>query len=205
MRKMVLVTPWASSQVLLKYLDLEIIGLEEGIDIAKGVGAKLTLAISSFKTISIGHLLSFVPKDKIVKYQEDENEEKTMMKIIDFLFSQGAEEIIVLDKMAGKFTHIHSLLLVMKNSKGFVQVQNDSNLISYYGKGNHVITKQNFDLISIIGFPYAIISMEHVSKPVRGMKLAFADDNAFQNTLLERIAVLKVEEGGVLLVLSKDQ
>ena len=39
MRKAILVTPNASENILSRYLDSEIIGLDEGIDVARNVGA----------------------------------------------------------------------------------------------------------------------------------------------------------------------
>ena len=51
MRKAVLVTSTASDNLISRYLENEIIGLDGGIDIARQNGAKLSLAISTFENI----------------------------------------------------------------------------------------------------------------------------------------------------------
>ena len=203
MKRMILVTPNASLDVLSKYLDGEIIGLDEGIDIARGVGARISLAISSFKNVDLQHVLTFLPKEKVVRYSEN-NGENVNLKVIDFLFSQGADEVILLDKLDSGFKHYREILLTLKAAKGMVSFQDDNNFINYYAKGSHIISKQGFDRFYVVGFPTAVISMEHVSTPVRNARLTFTDTKAIDNTLIERVAVLKVDEGGVLLVLAKD-
>ncbi|MFA6796087.1 MAG: hypothetical protein WCR63_00705 [Bacilli bacterium] len=203
MKRMILVTPNASIEVLSKYLDEEIIGMDEGIDIARSFGARISLAISSFKTVDLQHVLTFLPKEKVVRYS-DNNRENTNLKVINFLFSQGADEVVLLDKLDSGFKHYRDILLTLKDAKGTVSFHDDSNLINYYSKGSHIISRQGFDRFYVVGFPSAVISMEHVSKPVRNVRLNFTDAKAVDNTLLERVAVLKVNEGGVLLVLAKD-
>jgi len=203
MKRMILVTPNASPEILNKYLDGEIIGLDEGIDIARSSGARISLAISSFTTIDLQHVLTFLPKEKVVRYTQDEGE-KINLKVINFLFSQGADEVVLLDKLETGFKHYHETLLTLKNAKGNVSFHDDNNLINYYSKGSHIISKQGFDRFYVVGFPTAVISMEHVSTPVKNVRLNFTDNKSIDNTLLERVAVLKVNEGGVLLVLAKD-
>ena len=56
MRKAVLVTSTASDNLISRYLENEIIGLDGGIDIARQNGAKLSLAISTFENISLQYI-----------------------------------------------------------------------------------------------------------------------------------------------------
>jgi len=200
---MILVTPNASLDVLNKYLDSEIIGLDEGIDIARSSGARISLAVSSFKNVDLQHVLTFLPKEKVVRYSDNRGE-NVNLKVINFLFSQGADEVVLLDKLDSGFKHYREILLTLKEAKGAVSFQDDINLINYYAKGSHIISKQGYDRFYVVGFPSAVISMEHVSTPVRNIRLNFTDSKAIDNTLLERVAVLKVNEGGVLLVLAKN-
>ncbi|MCI2069519.1 MAG: hypothetical protein LKJ88_08190 [Bacilli bacterium] len=201
MKRMILVCKNASIEVLTKfYLDGDIVGLDEGIILAHQAGCKLSLALSCFKTVRLEDLLSFIPKDKIMRYEEEE-EEKTYKKITDFLFSKGAEEIVILDKLNGSLSHIYALLKLMKDSKGAVYIHSGEDYLAYYPEGVHVITKQGFSSFSIFGFPEADISLEHVSKPIRNLHLSFASSSSSDNSILERVAVLKVIKGGVLLAL----
>jgi thiamine pyrophosphokinase len=205
MRRMVLVASDASVEVLTKmYMDAEIVGLDEGIMLARSAGAKLTLAISSFKNVSLEELLTFLPKEKIMKYQA-ESEKTDLPKIIDFLFAQGAEEVVVLSSLAGSLVHIHTLLCLLKEAHGTLILQDQTNSIQYYGEGTHVIAKQGYDSFTIFGFPEAEVSLEHVSKPIRNMRVSFSEADSLDNKILERVAVLKVLNGGVLLALKKDE
>lgn len=204
MRRMILVTPKASGEILLKnYLDCEIVGMDEGISIALSAGVKLSLAVSSFKTVSLEEVLSFIPKEKIMKYKDD-NYDDGLEKVISYLRSIGAEEIVILDSIGGKIEHIHNLFQLLKSGSGSIFVHDADNFLTYYGEGTHVISKQGYDAFSIVGFPEADISLEHVSKPVRNTHLSFSDTNALTNSILERVAVLKVITGGVLLALSNN-
>jgi thiamine pyrophosphokinase len=202
---MVLVTKNASSDILLKnYMDAEIVGLDEGITLARSVGAKLTLAISCFKEVSLEELLSFLPKEKIMKYQS-EGKKTDLPKIVDFLFDQGGEEVVVLDSLEGKISHIHMLLQLLKNAKGSLILHDASNCLTYYGQGTHVIAKQGYNSFTLYGFPEADISLEHVYRPIRDMHLSFSETQGLDNSILERVAVLKVIKGGVLLALRNDE
>ncbi len=204
MRRIILVTPYASTEVLTKnYLDGEIVGMDEGINIALSSGCKLSLAISSFRKVSLEEILNYIPKDKVMKYV-DEGNEKDLQKVVDFLFGQGVEEIVILDSLGNKLVHVHELLQVLKNGKGNIFLHDQYNYVSYFGEGTHVITKQGYDKFSIYGFPEADVSLEHVSKPIRNKHLSFTDSEGLENSILERVAVLKVIQGGVLLALSNN-
>ena len=65
------------------------------------------------------------------------------------------------------------------------------------------LTAYDYEKISIIPFPEAVITMEHVVNPIKKYKITFGQNRALPNQILERIAVLKVEEGGVLAALEK--
>ncbi len=203
MRKVILVTSTSSPSLISRFLDYEIVGLDEGIDVARQSGAKLSLAISTFEEVSLQHVLSFMPKDKIVRYTNSEGD-TPYLKVVDYLFSLGIEEIVILASLQSRFDLIHGSLLTLKNAKGNVMIQDDNSIMMYYQKGSHVINKQDYSMLYIIGFPQANISMEHVERPVKNLKLDFTADHALKNAILERVAVLKVNEGGVLLVLARE-
>jgi len=201
-KRVVLVTPYGDPQILTKYyLDSEIVGMDEGISIALSCGVKLSLAISSFSSVSLEEVLTYVPKEKVMKYQKDNNEDG-LDKVVKFLISQGAEEIIILDDLGGKLTHLSDICQILKSGNGNIFLHDKDNYLTYYGEGTHVISKQGYDTFSICGYPEADISLEHVSKPIRNKHLSFTSTDPLRNSILERIAVLKVISGGVLLALT---
>ena len=130
MRKAVLVTSTASDNLISRYLENEIIGLDGGIDIARQNGAKLSLAISTFENISLQYVLTFMRKDKIIRYKNNE-EETPYLKVLNYLFSQGIEDIIILGEFDQNIEKVHDLLLTLKNAKGNVSFQSQNSMVTY--------------------------------------------------------------------------
>lgn len=204
---MVLVTPHASPEILAKnFLGDQLIGLEEGSFLIKDARVHPFLALSCLKRVSLEDLLSFVPKDKILRYEEEAEEGANISKVLDYLYSKGAKQVVILDSLSGTLEHIHALLKVLGDSQGHTVLQDDNDYVAYYPEGVHVIARQGYGEFSLFGFPEADVSLEHVSKPIRNVHLSFASTDSLTNSILERVAVLKVKNGGVLLALSnKDE
>ena len=120
--------------------------------------------------------------------------------------SSDLEQVVILDKLSGTLEHIHSLLRIIGEAKGHAVLRDETNYIAYYPEGVHVIARQGYGEFSLFGFPEADISLEHVSKPIRNIHLSFTGSECLTNSVLERVAVIKVKNGGVLLALSnKDE
>lgn len=202
MKKFIVVSPSANATMFERYNDFEFVGVDEGIAVAHRAGLILKYAISDFETISLDYVLKFMDKENVLRYTPTPNQSR-YEKVINFLLRKGAEEIVILTTMDGKFDHFYNLILVAKNEKARVYIQDEQNLTTYYGKGSHVLARQDYDKVSLVGCPEAVISMEHVVTPVRKVQLVFGCDRALSNKILERIAVLKVESGGVIAVLEK--
>lgn len=204
MRKLIIVTKNASSTILNKYKDCDMVGLDEGIFIVKRERANLIYAISSFKNVDLNQVLTFVNKNKVMKYDTSTSPYLLLNKVVTFLINKGYEDIVILDSFNNNLNHIQSLLLVLKISSGHISFHDENNLITYYKEGNHIITKQGYNSFSLIGFPFCIVSMEHVLNKVEHLSLSFDNNLPFVNKLFDRLASLKVEKGGVLLVQFND-
>lgn len=202
MRKYVVITPNTDITLLERYVGVDFVGVDEGILVAHKNGVKLKMAISDFEKVSLNYVLSFMNKEDILRYSHENNQSR-YEKIASFLAKKGAEEIVILAPLRGKLDHIYNLLVYLKNDKVKIYLQDSNNMIAYYGVGSHVITRQDYEKISIIPFPEAVITMEHVVNPIKKYKINFGQNRALPNQILERIAVLKVEEGGVLAALEK--
>lgn len=204
MKKLVLITPHASIKILNRYRDYDMVGLDEGILIAKDQDIPLTYAISSFTTIDLNNLLTYLSKDKILKYNSEDEPISLIGKVVNFILNNGYEEIIILDSISGRLDYIHSLVLLTKNKQGHIIIQDDSNLISYYQEGSYIITKQGYSNLSLIGFPSCVISMEHVNKPIDNLELEISTSEIISVKIQERLSTLKVLKGGVLVVLTNN-
>ncbi len=203
MKKTVIVTKSASAEVLKNtYLSDDIVAIDEGALIARKAGARIRLAISSFRTVSLETLLSFLPKDRIMKYTE-ETPGQDLEKILRYTVQLGSPEIVVLSSFDGNFSYLFHLLNCLKKYPAQLRVHDDKNYLTYYPEGVHILTRGNFSSFAVYGFPEAEISLEHVSSPLKNKKVSFFDGEGFESTILERIAVLKVQKGGVLLNLEE--
>lgn len=202
MKKFIVVTPSADPTVFERYSDMDFVGVDEGITVAHKAGLQLKMAISDFENVQLNYVLGFMSKEDVFRYSH-ETDQSRYEKIIGYLLKKGAEEIVLLSTLNGKLDHLYNLLLFLKNDKVKIFIQDKNNLIGFYGIGSHVIMRQDYEKISLLGFPDALISMEHVVNPVKKVRLRFGESRALPNKILERIAVLKVEEGGVLAVLEK--
>lgn len=200
MKKTIIVTPNANIGLISHYPDTEIVALDEGIEVCKEANIRMSLAISSFETVSLDDLLSYFPKEKIMKYEHSHDEEFPLSRVCNYLFSHGVEDILVLDSFSD-LLHAHELSLLLKNAKGHLSIQDSSSLVNFYGEGSHVISKLNYSAFTIIGFPYANVSMEHVSRNIKDQELHVDKTHNITNAIFERVAVLKVNKGGVLFVL----
>ncbi len=204
MKSLVIITPFSSVELVNKYRDYDIVGIDEGIFIAKEENIPLVFAISNFKNIDLNQVLSFVNKDKILKYSLKDSYYQGLIKVIDFIYKKGYEKLILLENLSKKFVDIIELAQLIKQSDGKLVVQDENNYISYFSKGNYVIGKQGYSSINLIGFPTCLISVDHLNKPCENVKLNISEDEPYLLDLSQKVAVLKVIEGGVLEVLSNN-
>lgn len=204
MKSLVIITPFSSVELVNKYRDYDIVGIDEGIFIAKEENIPLVFAISNFKNIDLNQVLSFVNKDKILKYSLKDSYYQGLSKVIDFIYKKGYEKLILLENLSKKFVDIIELAQLIKQSDGKLVVQDENNYISYFSKGNYVIGKQGYSSINLIGFPTCLISVDHLNKPCENVKLNISEDEPYLLDLSQKVAVLKVIEGGVLEVLSNN-
>lgn len=78
-------------------------------------------------------------------------------------------------------------------------------MISYYGKGTHLIQKQDYRYLGLFGFPNAIISFENSEYKSKKLKLDFTETKSISSGLLDRVVEIDVHKGGILVVQSKEK
>ena len=203
MKRIVLFTKYGSVNLLKNYYLDEVVALDDGIEIALENNIKLFLAISDFKDVSLDNLLKYISKDKIMKYTKKDNE-SALDKVLNYLITLQCDEIIILDSFAYSLEHTQELLYVLKKYRIKITILSEKEAVSYYSVGSHVISKQGYSSFMLIGYPNCEISMEHVSQNISNIKLDFTNNLPLGNKIFERVAVLKVISGGVLLVLKND-
>ena len=205
MRKVVIVTSYASKNLILKYAKTPLIGVEKGIELIAKCGLPIALGIGDFDTLEYSTALEYLKPNQIVRLNPHKNISDTE-EAVNYMQKLGFDEMIILCSLKGRYDHAHSLLLLTKKfPKCRIYLEDDSNFITYYNKGSHVIQKQDYCYIGFFGFPQAVISSETLLNTSKKVKLEFTDTKSISNELLDRVVEVDVHKGGVLVILSKEK
>lgn len=205
MRKVVIVTSFASKSSVLKYANVPLIGVEKGIEIISKCNLPIALGIGDFDTLDYQTALSYLKPNQIVRLNTHKDLSDTEAAV-EYMQKLGFDEMIILCSLRGRYDHTHALLLLTKRyPKCKIYLEDENNFITYLGKGNHVIQKQDYRYVGFFGFPEATISVDNSAYNARKMKLSFTETKAISNELLDRVAEIEIHKGGVLVVQSKEK
>lgn len=205
MKKVVIVTPLASKNTIMKYSKTPLIGVERGIELISKCNLPIALGIGDFDTLDYQNALKYIKPNQIVRLNPHKDMSDTEATI-DYMQKLGFDEITILCSLKGRYDHTHALLLLTKrypNCK--ISLEDDNNYITYLEKGNHIIQKQDYKYIGFFGFPEAIITIDNSAYNAKKLKLKFTETKAISNELLDRIAEIEIHKGGVLVVQSKEK
>lgn len=205
MRKVVIVTSYASKSSILKYSKIPLIGVEKGIELIAQCNLPIALGIGDFDTLDYQVALTYLKPNQIVRLDRN----KSLFDIedaVNYMQKLGFDEMVILCSLKVRYDHIHSLLLLTKKyPKCKIYLEDDNNFVAYYGKGNHIIQKQDYKYVGFFGFPEAVISLDNSAYKVKKLKINFTDNRAISNDLLDRVAQIDVHKGGILVVQSKEK
>lgn len=205
MRKVVIVTSFASKACIMKYAKIPLIGVERGIELIAKCGLPIALGIGDFDTLDYQTALEYLKPNQIVRLNPHKDLSDTEAAV-SYMQKLGFDEMIILCSLKGRYDHAHALLLLTKRfPKCKIYLEDENNFITYYGKGNHVIQKQDYRYVGFFGFPEAVISVDNSAYKAKKLKLDFTETKAISNELLDRVAEIDVHKGGVLVVQSKEK
>lgn len=204
MKKVVLVTSLASKKTIMKYASLPLIGIEKGIELIAKCSLPIALGIGDFDTLNYESAMTYLKPNQIVRLNTHKDLSDTEAAV-EYMQKLGFDEIIILGSLSGRYDHTHALLLLTNRyPKCKVYIEDENNFVTYLGKGNHLIQKQEFTYVGFFGFPEAVVSLDNSAYPMKKMKLSFFETKAISNKLLERVVSIDVHKGGVLMVQSRD-
>lgn len=204
MKKAVIVTSFASKELIMKYKDLPLIGVEKGIELIANLKLPISLAIGDFDTLDYKDALKYVKQEQIFKLSPHKDYSDTE-SAVEVMQKYGFDEIIILGTLQGRYDHTHALLiLTCKYPKCKISLEDDMNKIFYLSKGSYAIEKGDFKYIGFFGFPKAVISVENSQYNSKKLKLDFTQTKAISNQLIDRIAEIDVHKGGILVIQSKE-
>ena len=204
MRKVVIVTHIAQKNSILKYSNIPLIGVGNGVDVIARCNLPIALGIGNFDTLDYQNVTSILKPNQIVRLN-NENNISEVEGAVDYMQKLGFDEMIILSSLKERYDITHQLLLLTKkypNCK--ITIEDENNSVTYLKKGSHVIQKQDFKYVGLFGFPEAVISVDNSQYKSKKMKLSFTDTKSISNSILDRVIEMEVYKGGVLLVLSKE-
>lgn len=205
MRKVVIVTSYASKASILKYSKIPLIGVEKGIELIAKCNLPIALGIGDFDTLDYQVALSYLKPNQIVRLDPNKNM-LDAEAAVNYMQKLGFDEMVILSSLKCRYDNAHALLLLTKKyPKCKIYLEDDNNFISYYGKGNHIIQKQDYKYVGFFGFPEAVISLENSAYKLKKHKISFTDTKAISNDLLDRVVQIDVHKGGILVVQSKEK
>ena len=204
MRKVVIVTHIAQKNSILKYSNIPLIGVGNGVEVIARCNLPIALGIGNFDTLDYQNVTSILKPNQIVRLN-NENNISEVEGAVDYMQKLGFDEMIILSSLKERYDITHQLLLLTKkypNCK--ITIEDENNSVTYLKKGSHVIQKQDFKYVGLFGFPEAVISVDNSQYKSKKMKLSFTDTKSISNSILDRVIEMEVYKGGVLLVLSKE-
>lgn len=204
MRKVVIVTHIAQKNSILKYSNIPLIGVGNGVEVIARCNLPIALGIGNFDTLDYQNVTSILKPNQIVRLN-NENNISEVEGAVDYMQKLGFDEMIILSSLKERYDITHQLLLLTKkypNCK--ITIEDENNSVTYLKKGSHVIQKQDFKYVGLFGFPEAVISVDNSQYKSKKMKLSFTDTKSISNSVLDRVIEMEVYKGGVLLVLSKE-
>ncbi len=205
MRKVVIVTSYATKTSIMKYSKIPLIGVEKGIELIAKCNLPVALGLGDFDTLDYQVALKYLKPNQIIRL-DPHKEMSDAEAVVNYMQKLGFDEMIILSSLKARYDYVHSLLLLTKkypNCK--IYIEDDNNFITYYGKGNHIIQKQDYRYLGFFGFPEAVISLDNSAYKIKKQKIKFTDSKVIRNDILERIAQIDVYKGGVLVVQSKEK
>lgn len=204
MRKVVIVTHIAQKNSILKYSNIPLIGVGNGVEVIARCNLPIALGIGNFDTLDYQNVTSILKPNQIVRLN-NENNISEVEGAVDYMQKLGFDEMIILSSLKERYDITHQLLLLTKkypNCK--ITIEDENNSVTYLKKGSHVIQKQDFKYVGLFGFPEAVISVDNSQYKSKKMKVSFTDTKSISNSVLDRVIEMDVYKGGVLLVLSKE-
>ena len=138
------------------------------------------------------------------QYLEDEkNEEQidSMANVIEYLYKKGFDEIVILtDIKASSVDYLSYILLLKKYRHLKISFETENEAIQYFETGTHIVPKENSTSISLVPFTSAVVSLDYIVDKRTNVKLDAFNGVMKDIKLFQRIALLKVESGAVILI-----
>ena len=113
MRKVVIVTSFASKNSILKYSNTPLIGVEKGIELINKCGLTPVLGIGDFDTLDYQTALNYLKPNQIVRLNPHKDMTDTEAAV-DYMQKLGFDEMIILSSIKGRYRSCAFFIIVIK-------------------------------------------------------------------------------------------
>lgn len=190
MRKVIIITDDTKYSQLSRYDDYPLLVLSKNFSDIKSSD----IFYDYFKT-------SYIPSVDPSTLEERKEEEHDVEYAIKYLYKKGFDEITILSNIkTSSDNYLYNLLLMKKYKHLKIVFETEEESIQYFEEGTHIITKGNSNFISICPFLEAMISLDYTVEKMTHIKLDSSTGLLKNIKLFQRIALLKVEKGSVLVI-----
>ena len=108
MRKVVIVTSYASKNLILKYAKTPLIGVEKGIELIAKCGLPIALGIGDFDSLDYATALEYLKPNQIVRLNPHKNISDTE-EAVDYMQKLGFDRKVLLFSFRNLLGELHFL------------------------------------------------------------------------------------------------
>ncbi|MCH5171966.1 MAG: hypothetical protein J1F31_04000 [Erysipelotrichales bacterium] len=146
-------------------------------------------------------VLETVDPSQYLDTEKNDDPIESMENVVEFLYKKGFDEIVILTDIKTSSTEYLSYILLLKKYRHLkISFETINEAIQYFETGTHIIPKETTISISLVPFTSAIVSLDYIVDKKTNVKLDAFNSALRDIKLFQRIALLKVESGAVILI-----
>lgn len=183
-------------------LDGDIIGVDYGAFFCVEHQLSMNLAIGDFDSVNADQL------DAISRNAKDVIRLSSHKNLTDseavLSYCQKYDEIVFIGGLGGRVDHELINISLMKRDHRIILI-NTLNHMRILEEGDHLIKKENYEYLSLFPLEASIISLYSVAYPLLHRKVTPDDLYLTSNEICADEALISVEKGTFMMILSRDK
>ena len=139
------------------------------------------------------------PHRVILSYKN--SNENRYDKVINYLYHKGFDEISFLTNIHMSIENIFITINILKKYHYLrIEFEDENESLQYFEQGTYILNKDAFASFSICPFAEAIISLDYTVEKINEYKLDTSKSILKDIKFFQRIALLRVESGSVIVI-----
>lgn len=194
MRKAIIITKDACLEQIRRYEAQKLFVFDDAVDLVSRITTKFEVEHDeeNNRDLTVDPTLAKPPVSISLEQKID--------KAIKYLSRRGFDEITLLINVHTSLSELlKAVALFQKYPRIKLEIEDEIEGLAYFKEGSYILSRGRTSSLSIYGFLSATISMDHVHSKISHM-IVNETTHLSDIRLVQRIAVLKVEKGAVLVV-----